>query len=162
MNAMRSREGITLIETLIVILVMAIAISIISLAVFGQIDRARGSALMGEARVVFSAGELIMLEERYRPADSSVIIYDEDYEAGLSGTVDNASRPEQTRISRKIAERVAPGIVLSAALTEDTSCAAFDIENGEIITLAYDTVDKGRHYRITVYPDGEATVERIN
>jgi type II secretory pathway pseudopilin PulG len=158
---MRSRRGITLVEIMITLVIMAVAVSLISIAVIGEIDKARGSVLMSEAHSVYLAAQTVMIEEKAR-GDLGFAVYDEDYSLGLSGIVNDASLSYQTRLSERMSSLLYPDIILGAAPTEEISSAAFDVKNGEIISITYDAIDNGRHYRITVYPDGEATVERIN
>ncbi|MCL2085025.1 MAG: hypothetical protein FWH06_07200 [Oscillospiraceae bacterium] len=156
MRALRGCKGFYLIELLIALLLILFAMTLVSLTVMREIDKARGSMLTSEARSVGIAARQVIMES----AAYGVWISDHDYEKGLAGNVNSLAEPVQTRLSERINALLAPEIKLAAEPGGGMSAARFVIKDGEIINLVYEGMIGDRRYAVTI-GGGETTVERI-
>lgn len=154
---MHIQKGYSLIELLAVLVLLALLVVLVTTAVVGEIDKARGHMLISQARLVSVAAQAVMLENKASFEELS----DHDYMAGLTGAVDdNKSRPEQTRLSQKMNELIAPEITLAAEATETTAKAEFVVKDGEIVSMTYEAMAYSRYYIVTI-AGGETTVARV-
>ena len=152
---MRSRKGFSLIELLAVILIMALVIVLIAFIVLVEINRARGSTLISEARMVYITAQTVVLESE----TASGRIEDSDYTEGLSGTVNDASLPVQTKLSQRMAALLAPDVVLSGEPTVDTGAVSFEVKDTKILSVSYQKMIGKRYFTVTI-KDGETTITR--
>ncbi len=156
MRAIRGRKGLSLVELLIVLLLIAFALTLVSFAVLPMIDRARGATATAEARSVYITAQGVMLQ--YSGHDA---LSDRDLAEGLSGTVDNILYPEKTELSQRINELLAPDIVLTDEPGDGKSKAEFTVENGVITKLIYQAENNGDIYQATIVPGEDAVIERV-
>lgn len=154
---MHSRKGYSLIELLAVLVILVLVVLLTLRAVYGEIDRARGSKLIAEARAVHVAAQAVMIESKAFAAQAG----DDDYMHGLTGMVDDASRPVRTMLSQRMRELLEPDIVLAAEAGENIAKVVFEIKYGVIVSMTYETVTDGRYYIVTI-AGGEAAVTRAD
>jgi prepilin-type N-terminal cleavage/methylation domain-containing protein len=159
MRAFRGKRGFALVELLIVLVILAFLLLLVSLAVIRYIDKARGTAASVDARSVYIAAQGV-LAMHYSTGNT---LDDQDYAEGLSGMVDDILHPEQTAISKKMNEMLAPGITLGAEPDDGVSKATFTVESGQITSLVYQAKTGGRTYQATITLGAEeAVIERID
>jgi len=156
---MRSQKGFSLIELLSVLVVMALIIILVAIGVLGEVDKARGSTVIAEARMVYIAAKAVVLESQENER-----ISDKDFMAGLTGVVNDASKPDQTKISKRMATLLAPDVVLSgdfdsSKLEDRMSQASFVVSDKIVVSLTYDVIMSGRHFTVTI-AGGEVSVTK--
>ena len=150
-------KGFSLVELLTVGLLIALIATLISVAVIGEIDSARGSTLTSEARIAYIAATAVMLE--FRGADIEVT--DEEFMAGLTGTAGHTARPVEIRLSERMNAMLAHGVTLGEEPGEGVAAVSFVIEKGELAGMTYRSAVDGRYYAVTI-ANGETSVEREN
>ncbi len=155
-RAIRNRRGMSLVELLIVLVVLALVLTLVSTAVLQHLDKARGVAATADARAVLIAGQAVLIEAfAYENA-----MTDRELAEGLSGAVDSILYPEQTRMSRRMNELLS-GLVLGNEPGGGAAVAAFTVEGYQVKRLVYTAERGGRVYRVTVVPNEEAVIERV-
>jgi len=147
-------KGFSLIEILTVTVILMLLVIAASLVVVREIDRARGSTLVSEARLLRTAALAVMIEHVGRD------ITDAQYTTGLTGLVDDPIMwPVETRISQRMTAYLGYDIVLGAEPGDGVWAVEFVIENGEIISMTCRSAPGGRIYAVTI-ESGETTVVR--
>lgn len=153
---MLNRRGYSLLEILIVLVIIIIGTLLTAQAVLGRINEARGSTLVAEARLVNVAVQALFVENQAIGAE----IYDTDYMSGLTGTVNDASRPEQTRLSQRMNALLAPDVILSDTPGTDVAKATFTVQGGQLLSMTYEKFIGSRHFSVNI-ANGETTVTQI-
>lgn len=153
---MSNQRGFSLLELLIVLVMLTLTILLVAFSVIGQIDEARGKTLVSQARAVHVAAQAVILESKA----AAEVIEDEEYMAGLTGTVNRVTQPVQTQLSQRMNTLLAPDVILSDTPSEEAACVSFVVRDGAIESMTYEALLNGRHYAVTI-ADGETTVERI-
>lgn len=156
---MRNSRGFTLIELLVVLVLMTLLIVMVTSAVIGQVDRARGMTLVSEARVVYNAAKAVLLEERFADGFD---LSDGDTAAALSGTaMAGKDWPAQVRLSNRMNTLIAPDVVLAEEVSESAARAEFKVTNAEIQWMTYEAMHSGRVYRVEIAEGHDALVTRV-
>jgi len=160
---MQNSKGFSLIELLVVAVILALVIALTTLFFLEQVNRARGSTLMSEARVVYLTAKIVMIE-------NTVItppIADEDYMKGLTGRI-WGTLGVQAQISNRMRVLLGGDIILSDEPSEEAACVEFILQDGVIVSMDFQKVIGNRLYTVTIADtedggDRQATVryERI-
>jgi len=160
---MRNRRGFSLIELLVVAVILALVIALTTLFLLEQVNRARGSMLMSEARVIYLTARTVMLEN----VVTTPPVTDEDYMKGLTGRI-YGTIGIQARLSDRMHALLAPDVILSDEPGEEAVRVDFIVKDGVIVSMDFQKVIGRRLYTVTLADaeDGEgreATVryERI-
>lgn len=155
MRVLQNRKGFSIVELLIVIVIVAFIALIVGNVTLGVIDDARGTALIAEARMVYTTAILVSAE--------AGTLRDADLARGISGAAnDDLFEPVQTELSRRMNELLAPNVVLSDEPGDGIAKATFEVRNGAVVSLVYEAMYGSRRYAVTFTPGGEATAERVN
>ena len=156
---MTNSKGFSLTELLVVLIIIILVTVSLFGAVSSQIDQARGSAMAAEARMVYQAAKIVLVEES---ASGSLFLSDRDLAAGLGGTsADGEDWPAQVRLSRRMNDLLAPDIVLGIEASGETARAEFQIRDGVLLGLDYEAEMSGRVYRVSITEGEDAVVERV-
>jgi len=148
---MRNNKGFTLIEMLAVLVVLALIISLTTLALVGEINKARGNTLMSEARMVLYAAYTVILENTVAEQPVS----DSEYRAGLTGFADDMLLGTQAKISARMQSLLEPDILLAEEPSEEAANVNFIVENGVIVSMDYRKMIGSVLYTVTIMDGGE-------
>ncbi|MDR1691954.1 MAG: prepilin-type N-terminal cleavage/methylation domain-containing protein [Oscillospiraceae bacterium] len=136
MHPIRDRRGFSLVELLITLIILALVLTLVSLAVVGYIDKARGVAVAADARTVYITAQGV-----------------------LAGAAD---APERAELLEELNRLLAPGITLGDELGDGVAVAALAIEDGVITSLTYSALLDGRAYQALLVPGAETVVTRVD
>lgn len=149
---MRNQKGFTFVELLAVIVLLALLIAIIAPTILLQIDRARADTILAEARAVSTAATAVLIK------NEGAGVTDLQLAEGLTGIINDAAYPVQTRISKEMNAYLSPDMKLSDEPSETEGKVSVTIENGRIVKVVYEKII-GKKLRIATLDGGDGKVK---